>query len=97
MQDASEKPSRIICAEAERSGAVLAFSAEIGNKLKPLLSNHYDDPSQIGTEFEQLSRPRVYFKSALVEYCPVFSQRLGGGGMMTLSGLWAKSRQARLE
>ena len=82
MQDASENqnamPSRIDWVVAKRSGAVLAFSAEIGCKLEPLLSKLHDDPSQIGTEFEQLSRPRVYFKSVLVEYCPVFSQRLAG-------------------
>ena len=101
MQDASENqnamPSRIDWAEAERCGAVLAFSAEIGHKLEPLFSNLYDDPSQIETEIEQLSRLRVYFKNVLVEYCPVFSQRLAGGGVMTLTGLCAKSRQARLE
>ena len=75
----------------------MAFSTEIGHKLEPLFSNLYDDPSQIETEIEQLSRLRVYFKNVVVEYCPVFSQRLAGGGMMTLTGLCAKSREARLE
>ena len=101
VQDASENqnvmPSRIDWAEAERSGAVLAFSTEIGHKLEPLFSNLYDDPSQIGTEIEQSSRLQVYFKSVLVEYCPVFNQRLAGGGVMTLSSLCAKSRQSMLE
>ena len=67
---------------------------EIGHKLEPLFSNLYDDPSQIGTEIEQSSRLRVYFKSVLVEYCPVFNQRLAWGGVMTLTGLCAKRRQA---
>ena len=39
---------------AERSGAVLAFSAEIGCKLEPLFSKLYDDPSQIGAEVQQV-------------------------------------------
>ena len=73
------------------------LKTEIGHKLEPLFSNLYDDPSQIETEIEQLSRSQVYFKNVLVEYCPVFSQRLAGGGVMTLTGLCAKSRQARLE
>ena len=75
----------------------MAFSAEIGHKLEPLFSKLHDDPIQVETEIEQLSRSRVYFKSVLVEYCPVFSQRLGGGGVMTLNGLCAKSKQASLE
>ena len=87
-------PSRISWAEGERSGAVLAFSTEIGHKLEPLFSKFHDNPSQVETEIEKSSRSRVYFKSVLVEYCPVFSQRLGGGGVMTLSGLCAKTRQA---
>ena len=48
-------PSRIDWAEAERNGAVLAFSAEIGHKLEPLFSKLYDDPSQIGAEIEQVA------------------------------------------
>ena len=98
IQDTSENQNAMpFRAEAERSGAVLAFSTEIGHKLEPLFSNLYDDPSQIGTEIEQSSRLRVYFKSVLVEYCPVFNQRLAGGGVMTLNSLCAKSRQAMLE
>jgi len=98
IQDTSENQNAMpFRSEAERSGAVLAFSTEIGHKLEPLFSNLCDDPSQIGTEIEQSSRLWVYFKSVLVEYCPVFNQRLAGGGVMTLSSLCAKSRQARLE
>ena len=78
MQDTSENrnamPFRVDWAEAERSGAVLTFSAVIGHKLEPLFSNLYDHPSQIGTEIEQSNRSRVYFKSVLVEYCPVVMQ-----------------------
>ena len=59
MHDASENenamPSWINWAEAERSGAVMAFSAEIGHKLEPLFSKFYDDPSQIGAEIEQVA------------------------------------------
>ena len=75
----------------------IGFLSWEGHNLEPLFSNLYDDPSQIGTEIEQSSRSQVYFKSVLVEYCPVFNERLAGGGVMTLSSLCAKSRQARLE